>query len=98
MSDFDVQDVRDLVAKQSQESPKSLLRGMKPPMDRDDISLLMHLKDAKEQRQRLGLPPQPGPSNAAGGAAGEHRHIFNQNSSQTAYATGAPPPPPPAAV
>jgi len=68
MSDFDVQDVRDLVAKQTQDSPKGPLRGVKSPSDSVDLSPLMHIKDAKEQRQRLGLPPQPGPSNAAGGA------------------------------
>ena len=64
MSDFDVQDVRDLVAKQNQDSPKTFLRSVKQPLDRNEISLLMQLKDAKDQRQRLGLPPQAGPSNA----------------------------------
>jgi hypothetical protein len=53
------------------------------------VNSLYALRLRRRHRQRPGLLPHAGPSNGAGSAAGEHSHVFGQNSSrlQTVFAT-----------
>jgi hypothetical protein len=77
MSDLDVQDVRDLVAKQKEEvlatqkTMQIMKRVAERPLDQGDVQMFLQLKDfvtarkekEKEREVRLGL--QPGPSGSA---------------------------------
>jgi hypothetical protein len=80
MSDLDVQDVRDLVAKQKEEALATqktmqiMKRVAERPLEQGDVQMFLQLKDfitsrkekEKEREVRLGL--QPGPSGSASSA------------------------------
>jgi len=70
MSDSDVQDIRDIVARQKAEAyalQQAILRMKKiaeKPLDEEDIQMLLQLKNtttAREKEMRLGIQPGEGP-------------------------------------
>jgi hypothetical protein len=79
MSDLDVQDVRDLVARQKADTHNQhkamakMKRMAEKPLDDEDIQLFAQLKDVvtglkalREKEARVGVTPQAGPSGSAG--------------------------------
>ena len=66
MTDEDVQDVRDMVAKQKTDlANQSLLSDMKrladnPVLTKEDVEMFDHLKDGMSKAERLGLDTAAG--------------------------------------